>query len=898
MLPSPPQLTSFPCPSQRADDLLGLAEGLSVPLPDSPFKGIESFRYSDRLIFFARDAETERLLRYVTIYRGVLFYGDSGVGKSSLINSGFIPAALQENFVPHRLRVNPRPDEEIIVERISETAGENSSYLPSIFAVDDHSAPRIVLSINDLNTKLRPFRTSKLEERLADKLQTPQDPLSLYLREQLTDETRELLEKYDKTDFPSEPLQRAILREMEQLIRRESIFEEGRFAHVKLSDEIRALAQSSLKSGEHRILNQLLLEESYPPHLPPLDGHPLLIFDQFEEFVTLFEVAPSGKELKKTLEVQKTILSTIVELLNDSSLRIKLLFIFREDYLAKLTTLFERRPELVDQYVRLTPVQVEKLDEIIRGPFEKFPEKFGDGFSPELTAELKTAITERSESGTINLTEVQIVCLRLWQSPDPVRLFKQEGIQGILEGYLADALNHFPEPLRDPAVALLSRLVTSSSVTSAGTRNVVSEDDLIQRVEDEEAIPRDILEDALRHLETDAKLILRERRFETYFYQIVSEFLVPWITRQKVERRLLLQQRRKAEDKYLRHLTAAEPRARKVAVIWFAFLALFWLGVLQPVSSSAFPVYKYIKSQMSAIDDRIKRADEVIQLLQTAIAAATPPVRKDSSNSAKEDRTLAIEETISKLLKEGTRLNSPAVKPDDRPPRRGNRDLRRASRAAISELKNQVGRNQQESDKLVSTLSKQKKEVENHIKWLMKIKGNFQEVKTPFFWVILSKGEVASLFIAWNVLLLGLILYLSITRARMMSLCVKAVQLFNSSLNLAKSRNNPLNETSPWLPSLTNLGVKNFPADNIRDALGWRLTRPPGWLTTASLICLMLIQLRVAWLGVELMKLATESSRLWYLLAVSICLALGSFTYYAARWYRLDPFQRYQRAEV
>ncbi len=93
-------------------------------LPESPYRGIESFRYVDQPIFFARDEETHRLLRYVSVYRGVLFFGESGCGKSSLVNAGFIPEIIAEGFTPDRLRVQPKPGEEIVVERIlSSTLG-------------------------------------------------------------------------------------------------------------------------------------------------------------------------------------------------------------------------------------------------------------------------------------------------------------------------------------------------------------------------------------------------------------------------------------------------------------------------------------------------------------------------------------------------------------------------------------------------------------------------------------------------------------------------------------------------------------------------------------------------------------------------------------------------------
>src|SRR5215218_2281064 len=72
-------------------------------------------------------------------------------------------------------------------------------------------------------------------------------------------------------------------------------------------------------------------------------------------------------------------------------------------------------------------------------------------------------------------------------------------------------------------------------ITSAGTRNVVSAEAVIARVQEEERIPRERLELALNRLESDSKLVRRERRRDLYLYEITSEFLVPWISRRRQE---------------------------------------------------------------------------------------------------------------------------------------------------------------------------------------------------------------------------------------------------------------------------------------------------------------------------------------------------------------------------
>lgn len=414
-------------------------------LPESPYRGIESFRYVDQPIFFAREEETRKLLRYVSVYRGVLFYGESGCGKSSLVNAGFIPAVIAEGFTPDRLRVQPKSGEEIVVERISTKNTGEAPYLPSSFIGDEEAASRIVLSAD------------QLKERL----------------------------------------------------------------------------QKVCKSSPGR--------------------RPLLIFDQFEEFATLFEEAPRGEDIENAKRAQRAILDAIIDLQRDGSLPVKMLFSFREDYLAKLSKLIALWPDLSDQSQRLTPPSFDALPTIIRGSFEKYPGSFGKELSPTLTSDLTAALKERNEGGKLNLSEVQIACLQLWKSIDPEKLFKDKGVQGLLEDYLSDSLNRLGENLRDPAVALLSRMVTPS-----GTRNIVSEYDLISQVNEDEGIAEDRLKEALRALVQETKLVRRERRYDTYFYDIVSEFLVPWISGQKVERLAALERQK---------LQAIEKRKRKKAFI-------------------------------------------------------------------------------------------------------------------------------------------------------------------------------------------------------------------------------------------------------------------------------------------------------------------------------------------
>jgi WD40 repeat protein len=389
-------------------------------VPATPYRGIRAFRYVDHPIFFARDEETRVLASLVAVYRGVLLYGASGNGKSSLVNAGLMPAARELRFAPARVRVQPRAGEELVVERVASSDDRDPTLAP-VLAHDEDGSPRVVMSI------------SEFEQR------------------------------------------------------------------------VRAVAR------EHR---------------------PLLIFDQFEEILTLFEDGAA-------FAARAALAAMVVRLLREP-VPVKVVLAFREDYLGRVKQLLSACPELVDQALRLGPPSADALQTIIRGPFERYPGHFARQLPPSLARRLSAALAERFGTGDVSLSEVQTVCLRLWQADDAASMLAEKGVQGLLEDELGQALSALPQHLRAPAVAVMSHMVTS-----AGTRNVVSAEDLRQRISDDDAgIEPELVGEALDLLERESKLIRSERRRELYLYEITSEFLVPWISRRREELQLAQERRR------------------------------------------------------------------------------------------------------------------------------------------------------------------------------------------------------------------------------------------------------------------------------------------------------------------------------------------------------------------
>lgn len=70
-----------------------------TPVSDNPYVGPRPFLPSESNRFFGRDHEANLLIPLVITERLLLFYAQSGAGKSSLLNARLIPGLQQRNFI-------------------------------------------------------------------------------------------------------------------------------------------------------------------------------------------------------------------------------------------------------------------------------------------------------------------------------------------------------------------------------------------------------------------------------------------------------------------------------------------------------------------------------------------------------------------------------------------------------------------------------------------------------------------------------------------------------------------------------------------------------------------------------------------------------------------------------
>jgi hypothetical protein len=70
----------------------------------NPWLGLESYREGE--VLYGRDDDIRDLTQCVLTDTDTLLYGKSGIGKSSILNAGVIPAARRNGFLPVLIRLS------------------------------------------------------------------------------------------------------------------------------------------------------------------------------------------------------------------------------------------------------------------------------------------------------------------------------------------------------------------------------------------------------------------------------------------------------------------------------------------------------------------------------------------------------------------------------------------------------------------------------------------------------------------------------------------------------------------------------------------------------------------------------------------------------------------------
>jgi formylglycine-generating enzyme required for sulfatase activity len=115
---------------QNADG--GFGAKVKPPLPKRPYKFLDYFEAADQPIFFGRDEEVNRLVQHIMAHRLTVLFGQSGVGKTSLINAGVIPRLEEEGYTSLYLRVLREPAASITQAALKLVGDEGTELAPTV----------------------------------------------------------------------------------------------------------------------------------------------------------------------------------------------------------------------------------------------------------------------------------------------------------------------------------------------------------------------------------------------------------------------------------------------------------------------------------------------------------------------------------------------------------------------------------------------------------------------------------------------------------------------------------------------------------------------------------------------------------------------------------------------
>ena len=98
-----------PCHAARPR---GLTRGATAMQLDdaNPWPGLESFEEDSHAFFFGRDREIQSLSKHVREAPVTVLYGQSGLGKTSLLRAGLFPVLREHDFLPVRVRFEFKAD--------------------------------------------------------------------------------------------------------------------------------------------------------------------------------------------------------------------------------------------------------------------------------------------------------------------------------------------------------------------------------------------------------------------------------------------------------------------------------------------------------------------------------------------------------------------------------------------------------------------------------------------------------------------------------------------------------------------------------------------------------------------------------------------------------------------
>ncbi|HEY1047885.1 MAG TPA: hypothetical protein VGF79_15700, partial [Bacteroidia bacterium] len=322
----------------------------------------------------------------------------------------------------------------------------------------------------------------------------------------------------------------------------------------RINVTLREFSESIKRTTNAQIIESIEQHEFDPSK--SIIKYPVIIFDQFEELITLFEEtsiyevdtsnAEFTNEHKIRIQLQDEIINVIKENFYDQNSAVKFIFVFREDYLAKFYKLFKVIPDVIDHSIRISPLKSDLLATIIERPFisdeakKIYKSEFID--HPDLIKKIVGKFKDRYKDDNLILTEVQIVSKYLYDSTldkdQKLSLLDQnECLDNIIKDYQLSLIDKLGIGERKAATDVLSMLVLDDKV-----RNVRHENDLKTHLKKHSP---QLIDKTLNDLEFQLMLIRKEKRNDGHYYEIVSESIIPYFNKRRIESEIRLKEKKK-----------------------------------------------------------------------------------------------------------------------------------------------------------------------------------------------------------------------------------------------------------------------------------------------------------------------------------------------------------------
>lgn len=335
------------------------------------------------------------------------------------------------------------------------------------------------------------------------------------------------------------------------------------------------------------------------------DAAPLIILDQFEEVFTLYTPAErkdfvdqladlaNGRlpdriqtDIKKQLTDNPDIDdTTLIEL--EQIPKLKILFAIRSDFLHLLDEISTQIPDILRSRIQLHALKPTAAQDAIQKPAQLTDPRFSAppfNFSAQAIADIIDSLSNTNNE--VESFQLQVLCryieTKVLEQYDKQQLIQpfviqpafyggKVGIKNVLNNFYTNQLNLLPKDIQLP----VQKLVEEGLINENKRRRSLAEEDIIA----EYKLPKSILEQLV-----NARLLRKEPRLETFYYEIshdslIAPILLTYDQRHAQEEREIQEQQQQLLQQKLQEQTRKQYWLF-VGILGISALAILAIGAL------------------------------------------------------------------------------------------------------------------------------------------------------------------------------------------------------------------------------------------------------------------------------------------------------------------------------